>query len=147
MRVKVATLTEPSLDWAVAVCIADTADAVSILAPTVAPASGLSTIKPEGLACARVCLEQNGIRQLFTPTTDWDACGPLLERAMQEGMSVNYYPDERQFQAIQRPIGHWSSVVCFAYGPTLLLAVLRCYVLSKMGPEIDVPDVLVPARE
>lgn len=29
------------------------------------------------------------------------------------------------------------------YGPTMLVAAMRCYVLSKQGPYIDVPDDLV----
>ena len=31
----------------------------------------------------------------------------------------------------------------YHYGPTILLAAMRCYVTSKPGPEVEVPDVLV----
>ena len=29
------------------------------------------------------------------------------------------------------------------YGPTMLIAAMRCYVASKLGEEIDVPEELL----
>ena len=118
MQVNTVELSGPALDWAVS------------------KVEGFKDINP---------LTTDGQRRLRTHnySSNWAKTGPLLERAMQEGMSVNYYPDERQYQAIQRPVGSWSSVECSAYGPTLLVAALRCYVISKMGVKIEVPDSLV----
>jgi hypothetical protein len=32
---------------------------------------------------------------------------------------------------------------CSAYGPTPLIAAMRCYVASKLGDEVDVPEELM----
>ncbi len=40
----------------------------------------------------------------------------------------------------------WAQMNCrvhTAYGPTRLIAAMRCYVVSKLGEEVEVPDELV----
>lgn len=61
-------------------------------------------------------------------STDWAQGGPIIER---EKISViEGFNDE--WQAGKRPHK-------FSYGPTPLIAAMRCYVASKLGAEVDVP--------
>ena len=70
-------------------------------------------------------------RVLFEPSTDWAQGGPIIER-------------EKLFLIPHQ--GHWSSRPYaggdFTYGPTPLIAAMRCYVASKLGDEVDVPEEL-----
>lgn len=98
-------------------------------------------------------------------STDWALSGPIIER---EDVTVtkflDYYvlPTELQTtQTIQwgtRRSKKWNaycSAVCLiqgeiisrfeAIGVTPLIAAMRCYVASKLGDEIDIPEELVNA--
>lgn len=67
---------------------------------------------------------------VFTPSTDWAQAGPIVER---EGIALYLYGDS-QWNA---HVGGKEST-----GPTPLIAAMRCYVASKLGAEVDVPDEL-----
>jgi hypothetical protein len=68
---------------------------------------------------------------------DWDQGGPIIER---EGIGFRRgYSDESGFNGwvAQR----WAQdTTVFEEGPTPLIAAMRCYVASKLGDEVDVPD-------
>lgn len=73
-------------------------------------------------------------------SSDWAYGGPIIER---EGISI--YPDESE----DLPDIKWSadSQNTFRWGgPTPLIAAMRCYVASKLGDEVDVPDELAPKK-
>lgn len=66
-------------------------------------------------------------------STDWSQGGPIIEResiALHRGVD-----DEWKAQ-------HKTSKGCY-YGPTPLIAAMRCYAASKMGDEADIPEDLV----
>ena len=65
-------------------------------------------------------------------STDWAQGGPIIER------------EEICMLAPVR--GLWRSINMgrTQYGPTPLIAAMRCYVASKLGDEVDVPEVLQP---
>lgn len=77
-------------------------------------------------------------------STDWSAGGPIIEG---EKIGVGYDRD-RVFdsgEAIER----WLAAVPFKtlvdhewneYGPTPLIAAMRCFVVSKLGDEVEVPQ-------
>jgi hypothetical protein len=68
---------------------------------------------------------------IFSPSTDWSQGGPIIERekiSVVEGM-------DGEWQAGMRPYK-------FRYGPTPLIAAMRCYVTSKMGAEVEIPEEL-----
>lgn len=65
---------------------------------------------------------------------DWALSGPIIE---QEELSVGH--------ARQSP--NWFSSTSeeeatYYYGPTLLIAAMRCYVASKLGDEVEIPEGL-----
>ena len=72
----------------------------------------------------------------YTPSTDWAQGGPLIER---EGISVDraglaWTADLSD--SVGGYIEHTES------GPTPLIAAMRCYVASKLGDEVEIPENL-----
>ena len=67
----------------------------------------------------------------YTPSTNWAQGGPIIER---EGIAT-----------LPCPRG-WAARVGFGgeyiEGPTPLIAAMRCFVASKLGDEVDVPEEL-----
>lgn len=66
-------------------------------------------------------------------STDWDEGGLIIER---EGLSVIH--DECAEE-------HWVAQTThdiYGDGPTPLIAAMRCFVASKLGDEVEIPDGL-----
>ena len=74
--------------------------------------------------------------QAFQPSTDWSQGGPIIER---EGIHIKKHPSDW----IALPYDSVFSEEAYQQGPTPLIAAMRCYVASKMGDEVDVPDELL----
>ena len=71
----------------------------------------------------------------FYPSTDWAQGGPIIER---ERISVDNQTNvnpERWGAVI------WG-VVGWFYGDSILEAAMRCYVASKLGDEVEIPEEL-----
>ena len=113
-------LSGAALDWAVAKC------------------EGIDLFETEGWV-----YDDDG-RRPYRPSTDWAQGGPIIER---EGISV-----------AADTAGMFDSFVWFASvddilvdadeaigvrGPTPLIAAMRCYVASKLGEEVEIPDELL----
>ena len=63
-------------------------------------------------------------------STSWNLGGSIIER---EGIAL-----------LQRPEGEWLACAkAREVGPTLLIAAMRCYVASRLGDEVEIPDELV----
>lgn len=67
-------------------------------------------------------------------STDWAQGGPIIER---EKLDVGTY--RGAWRAAQH-VG--SAAPMYGYGPTPLIAAMRCYVASKMGDDIEIPTEL-----
>ena len=104
--------------------------------------------------------EELGIRRLsggeflladgdfWFPSTDWAQGGPIIER---EKVCVEYMAgagdggldvwvtevlhEDRKYSGVTSSAGE---------GPTPLIAAMRCYVASKLGDYIDIPEELTP---
>ena len=117
MRVKTNELTGAALDWAVAKC--------------------------EGLLCFGYRTDgerfavKNGDSGIdgFMPSTDWAQGGPIIER---EGINLDNYAKNPKWSA-WTPAPDRESGEAQAYGPTPLIAAMRCYVVSKLGDEVEIP--------
>ena len=70
----------------------------------------------------------------YTPSSDWSQGGPIIER---EWIELGAYRDQ------WRAVFHGEDGSIFQVGPTPLIAAMRCYVASRLGDEVDVPDELV----
>ena len=78
---------------------------------------------------------KHGVSRWFEPTISWAQGGPIIER---ERISIEDCQDGAglywEATRIEPP------AVSEARGPTPLIAVMRCYVISKLGDEVEVPD-------
>jgi hypothetical protein len=64
-------------------------------------------------------------------STEWEKGGPIIERER-----INIRDDGGDQWAAD------DSIRAAAYGPTPLIAAMRCYVASKLGDEVEVPEEL-----
>ncbi len=72
-------------------------------------------------------------------STDWAQGGPIIER---EGINLDNYAKNPKWSA-WTPAPDRESGEAQAYGPTPLIAAMRCYVVSKLGDEVEIPEELV----
>lgn len=73
--------------------------------------------------------------QSFRPSTNWAQGGPIIEREMAK--------IERFSDALWEATIFTRTAQDFVQdGPTPLIAAMRCYVASKLGDEVEVPEEL-----
>ena len=79
---------------------------------------------------------------MASPSTDWAQGGPIIER---EGISLACRPKDARglWCAVLGP-NRFLSPDFECYGPTLLIAAMRCYVASKLGDTVEIPEELAP---
>ena len=71
-------------------------------------------------------------------STDWAQGGPIIERER-----VGLWPDIYGYFAEKNHFGkHHCAGRSTGWGTTPLIAAMRCYVTSKLGAEVEVPDEL-----
>jgi hypothetical protein len=70
---------------------------------------------------------------LYTPSTNWAQGGPIIEREEIDTVKVGVKQWRGRIEA-GNPVS--------GYGPTPLIAAMRCYVASKLGNEIEIPKEL-----
>lgn len=114
-------LSGPALDWAVAKCEGEK------YGP---PMFRVHQNSKGATVYLNAGMQQSGVP--YRPSTDWAQGGPIIER---EWISVwqvgkNYWKADM-------------SGLCSNDGPTPLIAAMRCFVASKLGDEVDVPEELV----
>jgi len=118
---KVNELTGAALDWAVAKCEGHESRCSWML-------------EKEGYA-AWQAYEMAWGNPLPNYSTNWSQGGPIIER---EEISVNWAngqweahtaTDDDNFDQIE-------------YAPTPLIAAMRCYVASKLGDDVEIPEEL-----
>jgi hypothetical protein len=66
----------------------------------------------------------------FRPSTEWDHGGSIIER---EGLTLIHQG------------ARWAAQTdddLYAYGPTPLVAAMRCYCCAKLGDEVEIPKEL-----
>ena len=74
---------------------------------------------------------------VYTPSTNWSQGGPIIER---ENLSVMPAAGEG-WRAYKTHRVDWAQQ-CYADGPTPLIAAMRCFVASRLGDTIDIPEEL-----
>jgi hypothetical protein len=75
----------------------------------------------------------------FNPSTDWEKGGPIIERErIDVNSKINAGDDIDEWRAV-KGIGAKTKA---RYGPTPLIAAMRCYVASKLGNEVEIPEEL-----
>lgn len=143
MKVKTNTLTGKALDYAVAIAL------------------GATNFRYDTVSCYWIELDGKdrvfstawSESQNFAPSSDWRQGGEIIEKA---GISVSLRygslsPNHVQdvWDAVIKPefysTGRRNSGVkkeTIATGPLPLVAAMRCYVASKLGEEVEIPEGL-----
>lgn len=122
MKIKTSELIGPALDWAVAKC-----EGVRLSGASLA-----FQVKAQGTVSTGWLP--------YSPSTNWAQGGPIIERLA--GFHIKHWIDikpDMKFEAhLHNYDGNW-----IEFGPTYLVAAMRCYVASKLGDEVEVPEGLV----
>lgn len=90
--------------------------------------------KCEGLIQGQIAIDgvKNGC---FNPTYDWSQGGPIIER-----MEIALCVCGTRWEAARViDIAGGDTDTIIEYGPTPLVAAMRCYVASKLGEYVEVP--------
>jgi hypothetical protein len=123
MKIKTDNLPDPALDWAVAKC------------------EGWDKYLENDLPVRYA--DADGQDIAWSPSTDWSQGGPIIERE-EIGIRRNApCSDGRQWEA-SGSITAKGAGYRWGYGRTPLVAAMRCFVASKLGEEVDIPDDLLP---
>ena len=89
--------------------------------------------------------------QYYNPSTDWSHGGPISER---EGISATrnndlYFPSGNekgehyeQYWKATIDLNEGDAMIQINYGPTELIAKMRCFVASKLGDYVEIPEEL-----
>jgi hypothetical protein len=121
IEVQVSTLTGPALDWAVAQC----------------------ERQDVWIGALRKELWHDktwdGDRGIYCPSDNWEQGGPIIER---ERIELRFGDADAE-EWIAEFSWHSSSSPAEGVGSTPLVAAMRCYVASKMGDTIFVPEELL----
>ena len=123
MKTKTSELTGTALDWAVATCENLTLYYNGIL----------WSVTKDGWWLSGLRIDPNNWVPLaaFTPSTNWSQGGPIIERAITK---IEDYGDCWGAEGPDAPE---------MFGPTPLIAAMRCFVASRLGDEVEIPEELV----
>ena len=132
---KTSELIGPALDWAVAKCEANAYEVFVI--------KGCIDHIHSYVGGSRN--DSDTFIHEYSPSTNWAQGGPIIERELID-VATKFIN-----ATVDHPNGQWgwqASCVTEDYtslwfdGPTPLIAALRCYVASKLGDEVDIPEEL-----
>lgn len=140
MKIKTSDLTGAALDWAVAKC-----EEVEMRADPMGFCDGSWWT----VSHARFPdTPHKQIGRAYSPSKNWSQGGPIIERdliAIEPDWNNAGYTSETGYWS-------WSAYVLGqtnvddnfeSQGPTPLVAAMRCYVASKLGAEVEVPEELI----
>ena len=129
MKIKTSELIGPALDWAVA------------------ESEGNVRLQYDSREGLIICNILGWIP--YRPSVAWAQGGPIIEREMIDLRKIynNGLPNANPYDCWKAEIifrdGKLVAGDLFAYGPTPLVAALRCYVASKLGDIVEVPENLL----
>lgn len=95
-----------------------------------------------------ITVDETGVTHVLRPYSEqWSQGGPIIER---EGIEINVRNWSPSPGCRLPGKYEWSARLCFVrqteckqFGPTPLIAAMRCYVASKLGDEVDIPEELL----
>ena len=79
---------------------------------------------------------------LYNPTEEWAIGGPIIEQ-QEIGIRTNAPCSAGHEWEASPSITAKGAGGRWGYGPTPLIAAMRCYVASNLGDEVEVPDELI----
>lgn len=125
MKIKTAELRDAALRWAVA------------------KADGRITTNAV-IAIGRQLFENgdDGERVLYEPDNNWSQGGPIKERERIDILYDGNYVVARKARMVKHPTQNTMSY-CAMRGHTELIAAMRCFVATKLGDEVEIPEELL----
>ena len=70
----------------------------------------------------------------------WEHAGPIIER---EKLDTAYLSRQGEWYCYRKNRNVDDTIVNSGFGPTPLIAAMRCFVASKLGDEVEIPKELV----
>ena len=130
MKVKTSNLIGPALDWAVAKCEGVNEEAFRLFYEPTEPTD----------------YDKHGFPE-FHYSTIWHKAGPIIERErIKISPTIHGTTWTAQFRHVEShplvphpALAGWTN----KHGPTALIAAMRCFVASRLGDEVDVPEELL----
>ena len=133
MKIKTQDLTGAALDWAVA-----KAKGIDVVISQMA-----KRVEFDSYVYAEYCNSYNaGQFHQFNPSHNWAQGGPIIERENIEWQWLPAPDKAHQYGARKPSLGGLNRTFCMD-GPTVLIAAMRCYVASRLGDEVEVPEELL----
>ena len=126
MKIKTSELAGAALDWAVAKCNGKT----------------LHYFVDDPLKKDPWLLVNGDVDQplhSYTPSTDWAQGGPIIERA---GVAIDCIQSDGEIAGWIAQLPMFREAKYEEPSPTPLVAAMRCYVASKLGDEVEIPEEL-----
>ena len=134
MKIKTSKLTDAALDWAVAKCLTG---GEIFQCGRVAHQVVLHSVS--GTTAPYFMKDSGVIRCAFEPSTNWSQGGPIIGRI--KGLQLKNWLESKPETCCEVHIhnyeGDW-----IQFGPTPLIAAMRCYVASKLGDTVEIPEEL-----
>ena len=123
---KTSKLIGVQLDWAVAKCEGKN-----------------GVLHDDGITRCIVIATASGVyKGTWKPSVNWSQGGPIIERE-EIGTSRNAPCTKGRDWEARGSITAKGAGYLWGYGPTPLIAAMRCYVASKMGDEVAIPNELI----
>lgn len=130
MKIRTDSITDAALDWAVLEALKPTLkDPSQAYIGTFGPLFGKGYRYPAWKS------------RKYSPSTDWAQGGPIIEREIHSITDTTMRSDMSFAWEAKIHVG--AGLCVRMHGPTPLIAAMRCYVASKMGDTIDIPEELV----
>lgn len=85
------------------------------------------------------------IGRQYSPSNNWSQGGPIIERG-QLCVGYKHQPDPNHAPLLDSETICWARTTSgghLSYGPTPLVAAMRCFCQAKFGDEIEIPDELL----
>ena len=146
MKTKTNELIGPALDWAVAKSEGKYVTTIAEFTAAWDSASRNNFRHRHEHLGEWIVLGQPGeVQALPKYFTDWAQGGPIIER---ESLCVGrkHQADTNYCEVNDPAVDCWARTTAggyLSYGPTPLIAAMRCFVASKLGDEVDVPEELL----
>lgn len=121
MKIKIIELTGPALNWAVALALGEMPE---------------YNMWSHGMLWSGIFLTKGEYKKCPNYSTEWEHGGPIIER---ERIDVVSYLNGTAGWLGRNLI---SGKEVRLFGPTPLIAAMRCFVHSKLGNEVDIPEEL-----
>jgi hypothetical protein len=138
MNIETSKLIDKALDWAVA-------KSRGLLEPQ----DYYGKMIPRVVVCNKTLHDETVVRfnptpdvyyrYEYDPSTNWEHGGIIVDQLIEEGWLIQ----KADYDLGIKVYRFRNDLMEIARGPTVLTAAMRCYVSSKLGDTVEIPDELI----